>query len=131
MRPAPKRGEEAAGDPPSRVLAVDDMAINRKILGIHLKNMGVGDVRFAENGCDAMKVMKGWTPDIVLTDIWMPEMDGVQLAEAMKRDPALASVPVMAITADVDAGARHDMSLFAKTVAKPVTGAKLRALFGC
>ena len=114
---------------PRSVLVVDDMSINRKILGIHLKNLGVADVRFAENGVSALAEMKDWTPDVVLTDMWMPEMDGQQLAEAMKRNPALADVPVMAITADVDVASSYDMSSFRKVVAKPVTSDKLRALF--
>ena len=73
--------------------------------------------------------MKEWTPDVVLTDMWMPEMDGTQLAEAMRRDRRLAEIPVVAVTADVDVGSTYDMSLFAKIIAKPVTAAKLASLF--
>ena len=112
------------------MLVVDDMAMNRKILGIHLGNMGVKDVRFAENGRKALEVLGQWKPDVVLTDMWMPEMDGTQLAEAMHRDRALAEIPVVAVTADVDVGSTYDMSLFAKIIAKPVTGDKLKILFG-
>ena len=115
---------------PERVLVVDDMAMNRKILGIHLKNIGINDVRFAENGVEALEVMKAWLPDLVLSDMWMPEMDGTQLAEAMHRDRRLAQVSIVAVTADVDVGATYDMHLFAKVMAKPVTTAKLHALFG-
>ncbi len=74
--------------------------------------------------------MKQWKPDLVLTDMWMPEMDGTQLAEAMHRDRVLADIPVVAVTADVDVGSTYDMSLFAKIISKPVTAAKLKALFG-
>ncbi|MCR5414166.1 MAG: transporter substrate-binding domain-containing protein [Kiritimatiellae bacterium] len=115
---------------PDRVLVVDDMAMNRKILGIHLGNMKIKDVRFAENGCEAMELMKEWTPDLVLTDMWMPEMDGTQLAEAMHRERSLAEIPVVAVTADVDVGSTYDMTLFAKVISKPVTGEKLKSLFG-
>ena len=114
---------------PGRILVVDDMAINRKVLGIHLKNLGVADVRFAENGVAACAVLRDWKPDVVLTDMWMPEMDGQQLAAAMKADPSLAGIPVMAITADVDVASTYDMSGFAKVIAKPVTSEKLRGLF--
>ena len=115
---------------PERVLVVDDMTMNRKILGIHLGNLKIKDVRFAENGEDALKVMNEWVPDLVLSDMWMPKMDGTQLAEAMRRDRRLAEVPIVAVTADVDVGSSYDMSLFAKIIAKPVTTDKLRALFG-
>ena len=115
---------------PERVLVVDDMVMNRKILGIHLGNIGIKDVRYAENGEVALKVMDEWIPDVVLTDMWMPKMDGTQLAETMHRDRRLAEIPVVAVTADVDVGSTYDMSLFSKMISKPVTGEKLRALFG-
>ena len=115
---------------PEHVLVVDDMAMNRKILGIHLGNLKIKDIRYAENGEDALNVMKEWVPDLVLSDMWMPKMDGTQLAEAMHNDRRLAEIPIVAVTADVDVGSTYDMSLFAKVIAKPVTSAKLRALFG-
>ena len=115
---------------PERVLVVDDMSMNRKILGIHLGNLKIKDIRYAENGEDALNVMKEWRPDLVLSDMWMPKMDGSQLAEAMRHDRRLAEIPIVAVTADVDVGSTYDMSLFAKVIAKPVTSDKLRALFG-
>ena len=115
---------------PDRVLVVDDMSMNRKILGIHLANLKVKDIRYAENGAQALEVMKEWVPDLVLSDMWMPQMDGTQLAEAMRKDRRLAEIPIVAVTADVDVGSTYDMSLFAKVIAKPVTNDKLRALFG-
>jgi CheY-like chemotaxis protein len=115
---------------PERVLVVDDMAMNRKILGIHLGNLQIGDIRYAEDGEEALAIMKEWVPDLVLSDMWMPKMDGSQLAEAMRRDSRLAEIPIVAVTADVDVGSSYDMSLFAKIIAKPVTTDKLRALFG-
>ena len=115
---------------PERVLVVDDMTMNRKILGIHLANLKIKDVRFAENGEVAIKVMDEWIPDLVLTDMWMPKMDGTQLAEAMRRDRRLAEIPIVAVTADVDVGSTYDMSLFSKILSKPVTTEKLHDLFG-
>ncbi len=127
---AKSAAETIASALPERALVVDDMVMNRKILGIHLGNIGVVDIRYAQNGAEALKVMKEWLPDVVMTDMWMPEMDGTQLAEAMRRDRRLAQVPIVAVTADVDVGSTYDMSLFAKVMSKPVTGEKLRALFG-
>ena len=115
---------------PERVLVVDDMVMNRKILGIHLGNIGIKDIRYAENGEKAVEVMNEWIPDIVLTDMWMPKMDGTRLAETMRKDRRLAEIPVVAVTADVDIGSTYDMSLFSRVISKPVTGDKLRALFG-
>ena len=128
---APRAAEETLKAAlPERVLVVDDMTMNRKILGIHLKNIGVADVRYAENGEQALEIMKEWRPDLVLTDMWMPKMDGTQLAEAMRKERTFAEIPVVAVTADVDVGSTYDMSLFAKIIAKPVSVDKLQALFG-
>ena len=115
---------------PGKVLVVDDMPMNRKILGIHLANLGVAEIRYAENGVKALDAMEEWKPDIVLTDMWMPEMDGSRLAEAMRGDRRFADIPVVAVTADVEAGSTCDPKLFAKIVSKPVTNEKLKALFG-
>ena len=115
---------------PKRVLIVDDIETNRRILGIHLRNLAVAETRTAENGEDALAVMEQWVPDLVLTDMWMPKMDGAQLAAAMRADRRLAGIPVVAVTADVDVGSTFDVSLFAKVIAKPVTTMKLQRLFG-
>ena len=116
---------------PARVLVVDDMMVNRKILGIHLGNLGIKDIRFAENGRKALEVLDGsWKPDVVFTDMWMPEMDGTQLVKAMRANRATADIPVVAVTADIDVGSTYDMSLFAAVLSKPVTSEKLKGLFG-
>ena len=112
----------------SALLVVDDIALNRKVLGLHLKKLGVEDVRFAENGVRALEEMKDWTPDLVLSDVWMPEMDGPHLAEAMHADARLAKIPIVAITADVEVEATHQTQLFTKILAKPVTGDVLKGL---
>ena len=131
VSPASRAAEQAIREVlPDRVLVVDDMSMNRKILGIHLANLQIKDIRYAVNGEAALAVMDEWVPDVVLTDMWMPKMDGTQLAEKMRRDRRLAEIPVVAVTADVDVGSTYDMSLFAKVISKPVTVAKLKALFG-
>ena len=128
---APRSAEKAIREVlPERVLVVDDMVMNRKILGIHLSHLNITDVRYAENGEKALEVMNEWIPDLVLTDMWMPKMDGTQLAEAMRKDRRLAEIPIVAVTADVDVGSTYDMNLFAKVISKPVTSTKLKALFG-
>jgi CheY-like chemotaxis protein len=114
---------------PGSVLVVDDISVNRKVLGIHLWNLGVKDVRFAENGAKALEEMKEWTPDMVFTDMWMPEMDGQQLAEAMAADGRLAKVPLVGTTADVEIENTYNVKRFAKILPKPVTTRKLQALF--
>lgn len=113
----------------NRVLIVDDTELNRKVLGIHLEHLGVKEIKYAENGANALETMKEWKPDIVLTDMWMPEMDGSQLAKRMRSLPGLSTIPVVAVTADVDVGATYEMKSFAKVIQKPVTREKLKEIF--
>ena len=113
----------------NRVLVVDDTELNRKVLGIHLEHLGIKEIKYAENGVKALETMKEWKPDIVLTDMWMPEMDGSLLARRMSSVPNLAAIPVVAVTADVDVGATYEMKCFAKVIQKPVTREKLKEIF--
>ncbi|MBQ7187853.1 MAG: transporter substrate-binding domain-containing protein [Kiritimatiellae bacterium] len=124
----PNPDQESVGKIPNRVLVVDDMTMNRKILDIHLSKLGVSEVENAENGIAALRVMENWIPDLVLTDMWMPEMDGSQLVQAMRSDSRLSAIPIVAVTADVDVGSTYDMKLFADVISKPVTGSKLLAV---
>ncbi|CAB1074605.1 hypothetical protein D1AOALGA4SA_2424 [Olavius algarvensis Delta 1 endosymbiont] len=65
------------------LLLVDDEAGIRKVLGISLADMGYHVVT-AENGQDALRIFKKQSPSIVMTDIKMPEMDGIELLRRIK-----------------------------------------------
>ena len=66
------------------ILLVDDEEGIRKVLGIALSDMGY-HVRTAENGVEALRIFKDERPPIVLTDIKMPEMDGIELLRRLKK----------------------------------------------
>ena len=66
------------------ILLVDDEAGIRKVLGIALSDMGYR-VRTATNGVEALRIFKDEQPPIVLTDIKMPEMDGIELLRRLKK----------------------------------------------
>ena len=80
------------------VLIVDDMPENIDILrGILKQNY---KLKIATNGANALKIAKGQQPpDIILLDIMMPEMDGYEVCEKLKQDPATQPIPVIFITA--------------------------------
>jgi two-component system chemotaxis response regulator CheY len=87
----------------SDVLVVDDSAAIRKILQRVLRQTGmaIGTVHEAGDGQEALDLLKGGHKiDLVLTDINMPRMDGLQLLSAMKASPQWNGIPVMMITTE-------------------------------
>jgi len=97
-RPAP-----AAGPPPpkGRVLVVDDDEGNRTILLRRLSRLG-HEVTLAGDGQEALARLRRGPFDLLLLDIQMPGMNGYQVLETMKTDPALAQVPVIVLSASDD-----------------------------
>lgn len=80
-----------------RVLVVDDSPVDRTRAGGLLKKHGDFDVAFAQNGKEALARIPELSPDIVVTDLQMPEMDGLELVEAIRRD--FPFLPVILMTA--------------------------------
>jgi CheY-like chemotaxis protein len=77
------------------ILVVDDSSEGREIAGACLKEHGVAPL-YAENGREALEVIKQSQPDAVLTDLHMPEMNGLSLVERMRVDHP--NVPVVLMT---------------------------------
>ena len=84
------------------ILIVDDDELNRYTLARRLTRDGFAKLAMAANGIEALAALRQDTFDLVLLDIMMPEMDGFDVLEAMKADPALAGVPVIVISANDD-----------------------------
>jgi two-component system chemotaxis response regulator CheY len=84
------------------ILITDDSAIVRSVVRkvIALAGVDVGQVHEAANGKEALEVLHGTHVDLVLADVNMPTMSGVELVQRMRAVPALASVPVVAISSD-------------------------------
>src|SRR5215831_13214269 len=80
------------------ILVVEDHADSRELLHRFLESVGA-QVLPARDGIEAMGILEAHTPDIVLSDIRMPRMDGVQLAQRVKNDPRWARIPMIAVTA--------------------------------
>jgi two-component system chemotaxis response regulator CheY len=86
----------------SDVLIVDDSAAIRKILQRVLRQTGmsIGTIHEAGNGQEALELLKSRKAHLVLTDINMPKMDGLQFLAAMKASPQWRSIPVVMITTE-------------------------------
>lgn len=79
------------------VLVVDDSAVDRQVVTGLLERPGRWTISYAENGAEAMDRMKQSPPDIVVTDLLMPEMDGLELVTAARLFHP--QVPVVLVTA--------------------------------
>jgi two-component system chemotaxis response regulator CheY len=86
----------------SDVLVVDDSAAIRKILQRVLRQTGMAirAIHEAGDGQEALELLKTQSIDLVLTDINMPKMDGIQLLAAIKASPRWRSIPVVMITTE-------------------------------
>ena len=80
-----------------RVLVVDDDRVNRMLLTRSLEREG-HRVQCAENGVEALELLRDDPCDVVLLDIVMPELDGVSVLERIKGDPAMQDLPVIMIS---------------------------------
>lgn len=85
-------------DAPERVLVVDDTPANLAVLLDALSAAG-HEVLVAESGASALAVLEHTTPDLILLDLVMPGMDGVETCRRLKRRPECATVPVLFMTA--------------------------------
>lgn len=123
-------GEDQAAAPlspsrlPERVMIVDDVPVNLKILAAMLKQLGIESIP-AGSAKEALEQLKIRKPEMILTDLWMPEMNGTELAEHLAKSPDTAGIPVFAITADSQALGNLPET-FSGILLKPVTLAALR-----
>lgn len=86
-----------------RILVVDDNLDNRQILGRRLVRQGYA-VEAAENGSEALEMLRSGDFDLVLLDIMMPEVDGYEVLKRLKDDPGTRNIPVIMISALDDIG---------------------------
>ena len=88
------------------VLTVDDSRTMRDMLMLALKDAGYNVVQ-AVDGVHGLEVLAKERPDVVITDINMPRMDGFGFIEGMRADPAYSGVPVLVLTTESDAAKKQ------------------------
>lgn len=110
------------------ILIVDDEPAGRKVIESVLLNQGY-NLEFAPNGREAIKQASAIKPDLILLDLMLPEMDGMEVCQHIRKDRELAEMPIVMVTAlddrntriaCLDAGADDFIS-------KPFDRAELRA----
>ena len=119
---------------PGHVLVVDDSSVNRKVLTAFLKKAGVASIDQACDGREAFAKLdsaaKSDAPfDFVLSDLWMPNMNGLELIKKLRADCRFIRLPVFAVTADTEFHSDVRSCLFTGVFLKPVTYDKLLELF--
>ncbi len=86
---------------PSHVLIVEDEPDIRALVVHHLKREGY-QVSAASSGAEALRQVQAAAPDLVLLDLMMPAMDGLEVCRRLRQDPATASLPIVMLTAKGD-----------------------------
>ena len=109
------------------ILVVDDQKLNRSILISMLSRLGLHKVTSAANGKEALELMReNGGADMVLTEMFMPVMDGESLVREIRKMPELAKTPVYVITADVEMQGEYREKGFDGMLLKPITLERLR-----
>jgi diguanylate cyclase (GGDEF)-like protein len=111
-----------------KILVVDDHEDNVEVLRARLESRGY-EVEGAMNGQEALDTVSRWCPDLVLLDVMMPDMDGLEVVRRLKANPALPFIPVIMQTA-LDSTERMVAGLEAGAddyVTKPINFAELEA----
>ena len=113
--------EESPGDPQmaATILVMDDDQSMRELLRLHLSNAGY-KVLLAEDAIDGGHLLLRQRPDLVLADIEMPFMDGLEFLRAVKADRTTRSVPVIFVTVRVEAEAQAKKLGAAAFLTKPL-----------
>ena len=115
---------------PRRILVVDDLSANRAVIKAILKKLGVTEIEEADNGRAALEKLEHDSAfDLVMTDLWMPVMGGVELAKGIRANARLAAVKICLITADVETLTTYRGQSFDMLLLKPVTPDKVAELF--
>jgi response regulator RpfG family c-di-GMP phosphodiesterase len=114
----------------TRILIVDDEPANIKILS----NLLAGDhaLSVATNGKQALEVARVQSPDLILLDMVMPEMDGIEVCQALKAEETTKDIPVIFVTSmsdsfneerGLDAGA---VDYISKPISPPIVKARVK-----
>ncbi len=93
------------------VMLVDDHEAQRNIIRKHIEDIYEVEIVEAENGKEAMEKLKEVRPHLIITDIMMPEMDGLDLLKEVREDMVLEPIPVIVVTSLTSSGNEGEIEL--------------------
>ncbi|MCH8054641.1 MAG: response regulator [Deltaproteobacteria bacterium] len=110
-----------------RLLLVEDDLLLSEIIQKNLKSIGY-DVTLAENGIEAVEMATSQLPDLIIMDIGMPKMDGLEATSRIRKNPKTQAIPILAATAMDEPGDREKCLAAGcdSYIAKPFTFKELR-----
>ncbi len=111
------------------ILVVDDSSVMRAMIikTLHLSQLPMGEVHEAANGQEALKVLDGNWIDLALVDINMPVMDGEEMINRMRQNPATSDLPIIVVSTEGSESRKEVlMQKGAQFVHKPFTPETLR-----
>ena len=116
----------------SRILIVDDQKMVRELLKIYLTNGGYENLLFAADGDEALDIIAAANPDLVVLDLQMPRMSGLEVCKKLRADPKHELLPVLVQAAADSAEDRKEIFRSGATdmVGKPINDAELLARVG-
>jgi putative two-component system response regulator len=125
--PAPSDVAESAPVESSKIMIVDDEEYNILVVQKYLRDRGFGNLVATHDATRAMTMIDSKRPDVLLLDIIMPEVDGLQILQAVRQDPNLRHVPVLILTASSEAEVKLRALELGATdfLAKPVDPSEL------
>lgn len=118
--PDPATDGEAPADTPIRVLYIEDNAVNMLVVRALCEKRDHVDLVEAWDGRSGIEAARRDDPDLILLDLHLPDMHGIDILEAVRAEPALQGVPIVAVTADAtNEGAYRDDGRFDDYILKP------------
>src|SRR5512133_1601138 len=85
----------------ARVLLIDDEPIYYKMIVHALKPHGY-EIEYARTGMDGLKTVPLYNPDVIITDVRLPDLSGYEVAQRLRRDPRFESIPLIFLTSQAD-----------------------------
>ncbi|MCH2183158.1 MAG: response regulator [Mariniblastus sp.] len=83
----------------ARIAIIDDEPLNIEVVKTYLQRAGFKDLKWTSNSIDALPLIQSFQPDVLLLDLVMPEVSGLEILAALRKEKAFAHLPVIVLTA--------------------------------